>query len=57
MTLGRDKPAGKTQISFQIRDSDESRHRAGKYICEVISGRPCSKAFHAFAGKSKSKFF
>ena len=31
MTLGRDRPVGRTQISFQIRDADESGHRAGKW--------------------------
>jgi len=29
MTLGRERPFGKTLISFQIRDADESGHRAG----------------------------
>ena len=37
MTLGRERPFGKTLISFQIRDADESGHRAGKYIFYLIA--------------------
>lgn len=38
MTLGRDRPTGshRTHLSFQIRDNNETGHRAGIYISNNI---------------------
>ena len=36
MSLGRESRIGKTQISFQIRDSDDSGHRAGELLFSLF---------------------